>query len=37
MTALGTLDSYEKLAPLKRWRSSRDGGPRRIIREDLGT
>ncbi|MBM4318808.1 MAG: hypothetical protein FJ125_02360 [Deltaproteobacteria bacterium] len=35
LRALGRMDQYEKLRPLKNWRSSRDGGPRRIIREDL--
>lgn len=29
------MENYEKLYEMKRWRSSRDGGPRRIIREDL--
>jgi ferredoxin len=35
LKALDRMDMYEKLRPMKRWRSSRDGGPRRIVREDL--
>ena len=35
LKALDQMQNYEKLSPYKRWRSSRDGGPRRIIREDL--
>jgi ferredoxin len=32
---LGLESQYEDIQPAKDWRSSRDGGPRRIIREDL--
>jgi ferredoxin len=35
LKALGRLDAYEQLKPVKCWRKSRDGGPRRITREDL--
>ena len=35
LTALDRMDLYGEIKPFKRWRSSRDGGPRRIIREDL--
>jgi len=32
---LDLLDRYEEIIPLKDWSASRDGGPRKIIREDL--
>jgi hypothetical protein len=32
---LGQLDKYEEIIPVKDWTTSRDGGPRRRIREDL--
>ncbi len=35
MKALGIEDRYEEVMVAKDWRTSRDGGPRRIIREDL--
>jgi len=35
LEALGRLDQYERLLPMKNWRTSRDGGPRRVLREDL--
>lgn len=35
LKALGRLEMYEMLRPMKQWRNSRDGGPRRIVREDL--
>jgi len=35
LKSLGQLDNYSKLREFKRWRTSRDGGPRRIVREDL--
>jgi hypothetical protein len=35
LKALDRLEMYEKLMPMKNWRTSRDGGPRRILREDL--
>ena len=34
---LGLEDTYEEIIPAKDWSSSRDGGPRKIIREDLLT
>jgi hypothetical protein len=35
LKALGRLDDYEKLAPLKDWSKDRAGGPRRVAREDV--
>jgi len=35
LRSLDMLDNYKKILPMKTWRSSRDGGPRRIEREDL--
>jgi hypothetical protein len=35
LKALGMESRYEDIAPAKDWRTSRDGGPRRITREDL--
>ena len=35
LKALGLEKRYEEIMPAKDWRSSRDGGPRKIIREDL--
>lgn len=32
---LGQLDSLEEILPAKDWTTSRDGGPRKIVREDL--
>ncbi|MCF8063375.1 MAG: methylenetetrahydrofolate reductase C-terminal domain-containing protein [Deltaproteobacteria bacterium] len=37
LKALGLESRYEDIAPPKDWRTSRDGGPRRIIREDLAS
>jgi ferredoxin len=37
LRALGTEDRYEEIMSAKDWRASRDGGPRRIIREDLAS
>ncbi len=37
LKALGLEARYEDIAPPKDWRTSRDGGPRRIIREDLAS
>jgi ferredoxin len=34
---LGIADRYEEIISAKDWRTSRDGGPRRIIREDLAS
>ena len=35
MSALGLLDRLMEIQPAKDWSTSRDGGPRRIIRDDL--
>lgn len=35
LKALNQMDNYGKLIPYKGWSTSRDGGPRRIIREDM--
>jgi hypothetical protein len=35
MSALGMLDRLLQVQPPKDWRTSRDGGPRRIVRDDL--
>jgi ferredoxin len=35
MKSLGLEREFEKITAAKDWRTSRDGGPRRIIREDL--
>jgi ferredoxin len=35
LKALGLEERYEEIMEAKDWRTSRDGGPRRIIREDL--
>jgi ferredoxin len=35
LKALGRLDDYEKLSPLKDWSTDRAGGPRKVVREDL--
>lgn len=35
LKALGMTERYEEVMEAKDWRTSRDGGPRRIIREDL--
>ncbi len=35
MKALGRLDLLLEPTPMKDWRPSRDGGPRKIVREDL--
>lgn len=37
LKALGRLDLYEEIIEAKDWRTSRDGGPRRIVREDLAS
>jgi ferredoxin len=37
LKALGLERRYEDIMPAKDWRTSRDGGPRRIIREDLAS
>ncbi|HUU02966.1 MAG TPA: methylenetetrahydrofolate reductase C-terminal domain-containing protein [Myxococcota bacterium] len=35
LEALGQLDLYERILPIPDWSSSRDGGPRKVVREDL--
>ena len=35
MSAMGKLDLLLEIQPPKNWRAARDGGPRRIIRQDL--
>ncbi|WP_136807342.1 methylenetetrahydrofolate reductase C-terminal domain-containing protein [Desulfosediminicola flagellatus] len=35
LKALNQLHNYGKIIPYKGWSTSRDGGPRRIIREDM--
>lgn len=35
LVALGRIDDYEIMAPLKDWSKDRAGGPRKIVREDL--
>jgi ferredoxin len=35
LKALGRLDDFDKLMPIKDWSTERSGGPRKIIREDL--
>ncbi len=37
MKALGMEERYEEIMAAKDWRTSRDGGPRKIIREDLAS
>jgi len=32
---LDALDRYSEILPLRDWRTSRDGGPRKVVREDL--
>lgn len=35
LKALGRLDDFDKLMPIKDWSTERSGGPRKIVREDL--
>lgn len=35
LTSMGKLDVLMELQPPKNWRTSRDGGPRKIVRQDL--
>ncbi len=35
LNELGLLDRFEEVVPIKDWSASRDGGPRKIVREDL--
>jgi ferredoxin len=35
LKALGKLDDYEKIYPIKDWSTERSGGPRKVAREDV--
>jgi hypothetical protein len=35
MSRLGQLDKMDNVVMFKDWTTSRDGGPRKIVREDL--
>ena len=35
LKALGKLDEYEKVQPIKDWSTDRAGGPRKVAREDV--
>jgi ferredoxin len=35
VTSLGQIDRLLELQPARDWRTSRDGGPRKVVREDL--
>ncbi|MCD6271956.1 MAG: methylenetetrahydrofolate reductase C-terminal domain-containing protein [Deltaproteobacteria bacterium] len=35
LKALGRLDDYETISPIKDWSTDRAGGPRRVVREDV--
>jgi ferredoxin len=35
LKALGKLDTYEDVCPLKDWSTDRAGGPRKVVREDV--
>jgi hypothetical protein len=35
LKALGRMDDYEKISPIKNWSTERSGGPRKVVREDL--
>jgi len=35
LKALGRLESLTEIMPIKRWSTSRDGGPRKVVREDM--
>lgn len=35
LKALGRMDDYETVIPLKDWSTDRAGGPRKVVREDL--
>ena len=35
LVSLDQMDNYSKLREFKKWRASRDGGPRKIVKEDL--
>ena len=35
LKALGKMDEYEKVQPIKDWSTDRAGGPRKVVREDV--
>jgi len=35
LKALGKLDEYEEICPIKDWSTDRAGGPRKVVREDV--
>ena len=35
LKALGRMDDYENINPIKNWSTDRSGGPRKVVREDL--
>ncbi|HMK37072.1 MAG TPA: methylenetetrahydrofolate reductase C-terminal domain-containing protein [Desulfomonilaceae bacterium] len=35
LKALNLMDRYEELMPINDWRTNRDGGPRKMVREDF--
>ena len=35
LKAVGRMDDFEKLAPIKDWSTDRAGGPRKVLREDV--
>ncbi len=35
LNALGRLDDYETISPIKNWSTDRAGGPRKVVREDV--
>jgi ferredoxin len=35
LKALGRLEDYEQLSPIKDWSKERAGGPRKVVREDI--
>lgn len=35
LKSLGLMDRYEELMPVNDWRTNRDGGPRKMVREDF--
>jgi ferredoxin len=35
LKALGRLDDYEEICPIKDWSTDRAGGPRKVVREDV--
>jgi hypothetical protein len=35
LAAMGKMDDFEKLMPIKDWTTDRAGGPRKVVREDV--